>query len=812
MKVDKLSKYSRPIVASLLVSSGLLQLAAPVLAEGTAAGTQITNTATASYEDPTDPNKPLNTYSNTVKVAVAEVAGLTLTADTTTVVDGATSVPTNAGAVVGNKVWYDFVVTNVGNDTTKIRIPGTATVTTGAGSVDKVQYFDGTTWVDIPNAGEFISTAKAPGETLKVRVVTTVLAGAVPGDDLAVTLGNTLTPNAQNVLRDSTGGDVYTIDNEGGAGDVVGAPENGVREAAATQKVVIGASPEAFATITKTHGTQNPGADPAILTDDTLTYDLSLKVASQAEIPTGSTKSAADLEPTTINLGQRVLVSDAVPAGTTAKSLTVPAGWEAVYTLSNTTAVPNASAATWVVLPVNAANVATVPAGATRVGFIKAGSVTKGTTVTGMKVTVEFTTIPATGGTILNIAQVFGSTNVNGTAKPVYDESGDNKPNNYNDNNTPGAVDAGGNPIVGTGIVDPATTGIDTGNDNTGTGAAGEANSFTVSPIAQAGILNGTSNTPGAVGPAGNNDDFTNVSAAIPAPLPGDITGAWTLDANGNYVPGTVNPSAAPFANTLESATTANVNLVPTSPAVPLPAGTKVTITYGSTSKTYVYVVDTANPANNKFVDDVAGATTTTPVTPLVVAATAGVKLNYGVEVDLPSVPGEAKGYGVPITAYIGNALTSTTPQNTTIDRVYTGYLKLTKEAQILDADGSIIQDFTTSPTKNARPGQMIQYRITYRNISEIAPANSGSIALNAQKIAITEDGNLAGSTSVSNNWATNTTHKAGSAIDSNNGQITFDNGASSNSSANVAVYKDVVAGPLAAQTEGNFRFTRIVK
>jgi hypothetical protein len=811
VKVDKLSKYSRPIVASLLVSSGLLQLAAPVLAEGTAAGTQITNTATASYEDPTDPNKPLNTYSNTVKVAVAEVAGLTLTADTTTVVDGTTGTPTNVGAVVGNKVWFDFVVTNVGNDTTKIRIPGTAKVKTGAGTVDKVQYFDGTNWIDIPNAGEFISTAKAPGEFLKVRVITSVVAGAVPGEDLAVTLGDTLTPNAQNVLRDSTGGDVYTIDNEGNVGDVAGAPENGVREASATQKVVIGASPEAFATITKAHGTQNPGADSTILTDDTLTYDLSLKVASQADIPVGSTKSAADLEPTTINLGQRVLVSDAVPAGTTAKSLTVPAGWQAVYTLSDTTAVPNASAATWVVLPANAAGVATVPAGATRVGFIKATAVQKGTTVTGMKVTVEFTGIPAAGGTILNIAQVFGSTNVNGTAKPVYDESGDNKPNNYNDNNTPGAVDNNGNPVVGTGIVD-ATTGVDTGNDNSGTGAGGEANTFTVSPIAQAGILNGTSNTPGAVGPAGNNDDFTNVSAAIPAPLPGDTTGAWTLDANGNYVPGTVNPDSKGFANTFESATTANVNLVPTSPVVPLPAGTKVTITYGSTSKAYVYVVDTAIPANNKFVDDVPGATTASPITPLVVAATANTKVNYGVEVDLPSVPGESKGYGVPITAYIGAALTNTTPQNTTIDRVYTGYLKLTKEAQILDADGNIIEDFTASPTKTARPGQMIQYRITYRNISEIAPANSGSIALNAQKIAITEDGNLAGSTSVSNNWATNTTHKAGSAIDSNNGQITFDNGASSNSSANVAVYKDVVAGPLAAQTEGNFRFTRIVK
>jgi hypothetical protein len=823
VKADKLSMYSRPIIASLLVSSGLLQLAAPVLANGTAAGTQITNTATASYEDPTDPTKPLNTFSNTVKVTVAEVAGLTLTADTFSVVDGTTLVPTNAGAVPGNKVYFDYTITNVGNDPTQIRVPGTAKVT-GSGQVEQVQYWNGTAWVNIPNAGEFISGSKAPGETLKVRVITLVLSGAVPGDDLIVTLGNTLTPNAQNVLRDSTGGDVYTVDNADSSviGEVNGAPENGVREAAATQKIVIGATPEAFVTVTKVRGAQNPGANAAILSDDTFTYDLGLKVANQADLPVGSTKSAADLEDTTVpGIGSGILVSDAVPANTTAKSLTVPAGWVAVYTVSPTTIAANA--ATWVEIPggPGVVTVPTPPSGTiSRVGFVKkrpTGSTTpisiaKGSTVSGMAVTVELTGFTAAGGTVANIAQVFGSTNVNGTPKLVFDESGDQNPNNYTSGNTPGPVDVAGNPVITSGVASPTDPDTDALNNNSGSGPGGEPNVFNVLPIAQTGILNGTGGKPGAVGPTGTtNDDFTNVSTPIPATT-------WSLNpTTGVYTANPIDPASVGFANTFQTAAgspTQSVNLMPTTPTTALPAGTKVTITFGATSKTFV-----TDPTGLIFYND----GTTTPATPLVVPnVVAGTPVNYGTEIDLPSGTAQLKGYGVPIVAFVDNGtgpagLDPTDTQNITIDRVYTGYLKLNKEVQISEADGTVIEAFTSTPsaTITARPGQLLQYRITYANISDIAPANSGSVALSAQNIKITEDGNTA-----PNNWAkidpvTNapiTGHQTGSASDSNNGVITFDNGASANSSANVGVYKDVVAGPLAPQQVGTFSFSRIVK
>jgi hypothetical protein len=806
VNADKISKYSRPIVASLLISGGMLQLAAPVLALGTDAGTQITNTATASYEDPTDPNKPLNTFSNTVKVAVAEVAGITAIADTFAVVKGAGN--SGVGAEAGDKVNFDYIVTNVGNDATQLRIPGTATIA-GAGSVDKVQYFDTatSTWIDIPNAGEFISPSKLPGESLKVRVVTSILVGATANTDVVVTLGNTTTPGAQNVTRDATGGDLYTVDNPNGtAGEVNGAPENGVREASATQKVTIGATPEAFATVTKVHGAQNPGANPNILTDDTLTYTLALKVASQADVPVTSNKIAADLAATTINLdgnaaAKKVLVSDAVPQYTTAKTVTAPAGWTAVYTTSVAASV-NADKAIWLSIP--GTGTVAVPAGATRVGFVADGPIAKGTTTPDMLVTVELTNIPATGGNIANIAQVFGSTNVNGVLKPVYDESGDNKPNNYNDNGTPAPVDpVTGNPIIGTGVVDPTNPGVtDTNNNNTGTGDAGEPNVTAITPLGQAGILNGPSNKPDAVGPTGNNDDFTNISTPIPATT-------WSLDpVTGVYTANPIDPAAVAFSGTFQTAATTptgNVDLLPAAPATPLPNGTKVTISYGGTSKTYEF-------DGTKFVDVVNGVATTTPATPLIVpSVVGGSKVNYGVEVDLPAGTPQLAGYSVPVVAFVDTnndgKLDATEPQNTTIDRVYTGYLKLTKEAQITDASGAIVEAFTAAPTKRAQPGQSIEYRITYKNISEVAPANSGSVTLNAQNIKVTEDGNAA-----PNNWAPITTHKGSSAIDSNNGVVTFDAGASNNSTPTVAVYKDVVAGPLAPQAIGTFSFTRIVK
>ncbi|MCX7596794.1 MAG: hypothetical protein N2235_24230, partial [Fischerella sp.] len=151
--VKELPRVYRSLVITALLANGIFQFVAPVLAQGTTAGESISNTATATYEDPNNPGTTINTTSNTVVVTVAEVAGITVTSSG--VVDS------NGGSVeVGDLLIYTYTLTNVGNDPTKFRIPNLAT-TTGPGTVsgtlpnggtpNNLQYSTdgGTTWQNI---------------------------------------------------------------------------------------------------------------------------------------------------------------------------------------------------------------------------------------------------------------------------------------------------------------------------------------------------------------------------------------------------------------------------------------------------------------------------------------------------------------------------------------------------------------------------------------------------------------------------------------------------------------------------------------
>nr|WP_290225180.1 hypothetical protein [Trichocoleus desertorum] len=238
------SKFSyRSLVAGLLIASGVFQLALPTLAQ-TAAGTTISNTATATYEDPNAPGVPINATSNTVVIKVAEIAGITATPSGIIDVNGGTIQP-------GDILNYNYTITNVGNDTTKIFIPSTATVA-GPGTVSKVQYSvdGGTTYIDVP-AGGVTTGSIAVGGTVLARAVVTVSGTATSGSSLAVLLGDTgpndntpLTQNQADITDTALAQEVRTVDNpDGTINEVAGAPANGEREASATQQTLIGALP-----------------------------------------------------------------------------------------------------------------------------------------------------------------------------------------------------------------------------------------------------------------------------------------------------------------------------------------------------------------------------------------------------------------------------------------------------------------------------------------------------------------------------------------------------------------------------------------
>ncbi|MBD2499294.1 DUF7925 domain-containing protein [Anabaena azotica] len=832
----KKPKLYRALVAAAFLANGILPFAAPVFAEGTAAGKPIENRATGTYEDPNNPGTRINTTSNTVTVTVAEVAGITVTASG--VVDN------NGGSVaVGDLLIYTYTLTNVGNDPTKFRIPNLAS-TTGPGSVagtipnggvaNRLQFSvdGGNSWQNITDA-EAITPSVAPGGTVLVRVPVTVQVGAQNNDVITVTLGNT-PGGAQNQLRNPDGGDVYTVDNPDDAPDEVdGAPVNGVREASATQQIQVGTSLKtyALATILKTRTSDDPGSDASTLTDDKLTYNLSLRVESNDV--TGRGISPAPLTGTDIKLNgnprdSRILISDAIPAGTRLAAVPVPPpGWEAVYTTDPVgTTIDQANWQTF-------SSPDSIPANVTRVGFINIptsiSAVAPGQTASGFSIQLAVTasTSPVF---IANIAQVYGKTS--GTDTLVYDESGDENPSYFDGNrgsmNLPALIDPDqvglpkNNDLVRDNITsgfinNPTTpeTGVDTENNNSGEGIGGEANQIQLQVALPVAVLNGPQNAPDAIGPTDNNNDFTNKSALVPA----------------NTAPGSLlDPSPVAFTNTIRNSGTnaGTITLSPTAPSNPshLPNGTKVTITYGSQSAIYNYVFDNNN---NTGSFNLVGTTAIS-----IPNVAPGTNLNYGVEVDLPDgTPLSTdinidRGFPVPIEASIRTAPNSSPETNTTINRVYTGYLRLVKESRILQGTGPVVQgnDGTFSSTpKRPAPGNIIEYQIRYKNIST-PQAGSGNVILDADKIVITDDGTIS-----PNNWALDndnngqidTSNIAGSAKDSGASTITFFSGSGDETktpsldqtgttvNSDVTKYVNTVTGKVGPNVERTFTFQRRV-
>jgi hypothetical protein len=762
-------KYSRPLIATILMTGGLFQLVAPVLADGTKAGTSISNTATASYDDPNQPGTPINATSNEVKVTVALVAGITVTGGGVT-----------GGAITpGNNLYYNYTLTNVGNDPTKFHIPSVVTIS-GPGTINTgltanptgVEYSTdgGVTWLPVTAGGLDTPGNVAVGGAVLVRVAVTVNAGA--GTSLDVRLGNT--PNdQQNQLLSTSGAfdDVYTVG---------GAPANGQREASATVKGAIGSIAKniALATVLTTRTGTNDNNTPSDVTDDVISYKLDLRVEGTDITNTGITP--APLAGTDIKVGgttsKRILVSNAVPAGTTlATAVVAPTGWTTVYTTDSTdTANAGYKVAN------DAAWSTTFTAAATRIGFVS----NTGTVIAPNATIPSFTfSVKTTGKTGLtytvdSIAQAFGTTSGGDLAIVVYDESGDQNPNNFDGSTPANATATALSPTVSaltaaatsgsaSGVALPLIYGVDIGNNNTGLGLAGEVNEYTyiyIAPVPLS-LLNGPVGAPQADGPdAGgvinNNYDYTNKSSAVPAgSKPNDVAG--------------IDPDKVSFSNTIKNTgtTTTNISLLPEflSATNKLAPGTTVRI-YTSNGQSVTYIVtitgfkfdttatNNAGSSNGALISALNSVITIDNVAP-------NATVDYQVEVNLPAgtllSTDIAKGFPVVINAFVGGTITGviagtelsvigTTASNKTIDRIYTGFISLVKETRILPGSGPAVapSDVNFSNTlKTPASGNIIEYRITYKNISESQVGNNNSI-LNAEKLTITEDG-----TTTNNTW-----------------------------------------------------------
>ena len=209
--------------------------------------------------------------------------------------------------------------------------------------------------------------------------------------------------------------------------------------------------------------------------------------------------------------------------------------------------------------------------------------------------------IPATGGNVYNLAQGFGTTDSDGDGvaddpdEIVYDESGDDNPNNFSDTGTEpndpnGAPDPSGgfDPDEDDGVADPDADGVDDDNDNSGEDenpdiGGGEDNVVPIEPgepPADADILNGPDDEPDAINRT-DDDDFQNLAIPFTDGDPTAVTFTNTILNN------TTNAPNAPQLN--------NVVLLPLAPEVAdsvnpeeedfgengdIPNDTRITITY----------------------------------------------------------------------------------------------------------------------------------------------------------------------------------------------------------------------------------------
>ena len=225
----------KAVLQWLLITSPLWGLIRPVVAAPPPPGT-IDNTATGSFID-TATDNTVNIFSNTVTVTVVEVAGIAVSFDSAR---EATIVEAGANAGIyqgfddinqGDLAYFDFVITNVGNDPTSFFIPAAPANVTGGtfNPAIPMQIIA----VDPDGAGATLPTALSanvtgnntiallgatngyipPDGTVTVRVPVQVTETTI-GNPISVILGNTTPPTSQNQTFSASGSndDVYTVD------------------------------------------------------------------------------------------------------------------------------------------------------------------------------------------------------------------------------------------------------------------------------------------------------------------------------------------------------------------------------------------------------------------------------------------------------------------------------------------------------------------------------------------------------------------------------------------------------------------------
>jgi hypothetical protein len=260
-------------------------------------------------------------------------------------------------------------------------------------------------------------------------------------------------------------------------------------------------------------------------------------------------------------------------------------------------------------------------------------------------------------------------------------------------------------------------------------------------------VLIGPSGAPGAIGPTDSNDDYSNksVNTGIAGVAPGGAT-----TASGQLV----------YVNTIQN--TGNTSDTFTIDAPTVPAG---------------FTVEVSTNGGGSYTTVSGGGSVS-------LAIAFASSANISVRITAPSGQTVLSGYDTQI-----RATSTVTPAafNRTIDRLYTGFVRLDKAYTVANATGV---GGATDPV----PGAVITYTITYTNVSS-SNGDANCVKLTVNNLVITENGLAA-----PNNWGTYTTN-SGSPSDSGSGSVV---------TVSATAYTDTVAS-VAPGASGVFTFKRSI-
>lgn len=260
-------------------------------------------------------------------------------------------------------------------------------------------------------------------------------------------------------------------------------------------------------------------------------------------------------------------------------------------------------------------------------------------------------------------------------------------------------------------------------------------------------VLVGPSGAPAAVGPTDNNDDYSNksVNTGIAGVAPAGVT-----TAAGTLV----------YVNTIQN--TGNANDTFTIDAPTVPAG---------------FTVEVSTDGGGSYTTVSGGGSVS-------LAIAFGASANISVRITEPAGNTVLTGYDTIIRATSGNTPAA---NNRTIDRLYTGFVRLDKAFTVSNGTG-------VGGATDAVPGAVITYNITYTNVST-SNGDANCVKLTASNVVITEDGLAA-----PNNWGTYTTN-SGSPSDTGSGVVV---------TVSATKYTDTIAS-LAPGASAVFTFMRSI-